>query len=126
MASDHPIDISPSPDRVRVVWRGRSVAQSEAALELREHTYPPVLYIPRRDVDMKHFARSALETKCPYKGVAHYFSLVADGATDQDAVWTYESPLPGVAAIKDHLAFYPDRVQITRGLTDAGSGTLRG
>jgi uncharacterized protein (DUF427 family) len=115
MASDHPIDISPAPDRVRVTWRGRLVAESDAALELREHTYPPVLYIPRGDADMSHFARSALETKCPYKGVANYFSLVADGATDKDAVWTYESPLPGVAAIKDHLAFYPDRVQITRG-----------
>jgi len=115
MASDHPIHISPSPDRVRVTWRGRVVAESDAALELREHTYPPVLYIPRGDADMKHFARTVHETRCPYKGVAHYFSLVADGATEQNAVWTYETPLPGVAAIKDHLAFYPDRVQITRG-----------
>jgi uncharacterized protein (DUF427 family) len=115
VASDHPIHISLSPIRVRVTWRGKLVAGSDAALELREHTYPLVLYIPRRDADMKHFARSALETKCPYKGVANYFSLVADGAADKDAVWTYESPLPGVAAIKDHLAFYPDRVQIARG-----------
>ncbi len=115
MASDHPIHISPSPVRVRVMWRGRLVAESDAALELREHTYPPVLYIPRGDADMAYFARSAQETKCQYKGVANYFSLVADDATDKDAVWTYESPLPGVAAIKDQLAFYPDRVQIARG-----------
>ena len=115
MTSDHPIRISPSPDRVRVTWRGRLVAESDAALELREHTYPPVLYIPRRDADMKHFVRSPVETRRPYKGVANYFSLVADGAADKDAVWTYESPLPGVAAIKDHLAFYPDRVRIARG-----------
>jgi uncharacterized protein (DUF427 family) len=115
MASDHPIQISPAPDHVRVMWRGRLVAESDAALELREHSYPPVLYIPRGDADMAQFARSAHETKCPYKGVANYFSLVADDATEKNAVWTYESPLPGVAAIKDHLAFYPDRVQITRG-----------
>ncbi|MGA2792940.1 MAG: DUF427 domain-containing protein [Roseiarcus sp.] len=115
MPSDHPIRISRSPERVRVLWRGRVVAQSDSALELREHTYPPVLYIPRGDADMKHFVRSALETTCLYKGVANYFSLVADDATDKDAVWTYESPLPVAADIKDHLAFYPNKVQITRG-----------
>jgi uncharacterized protein (DUF427 family) len=115
MPSDHPISISRSPDRVRVLWRGRLVAQSDSALELREHTYPPVLYIPRGDADMKYFVRSALETTCPYKGVANYFSLVADDVTDKDAVWTYETPLPVAAEIKDHLAFYPSKVQITRG-----------
>ena len=115
MPTDHPIHIAPSPDRVRVLWRGRVVAQSEAALELREHTYPPVLYIPRRDADMKLFVRSALETTCLYKGVANYFSLVADDAADKDAVWTYETPLPVAAEIKDHLAFYPNKVQILRG-----------
>ncbi|MGO8799842.1 MAG: DUF427 domain-containing protein [Roseiarcus sp.] len=115
MSSDHPIRIVRVPERVRVMWRGRPVAQSDAALELREHSYPPVLYIPRADADMKHFVRSDLETTCPYKGVAHYFSLAADDATDKDAVWTYETPLPAVAEIRDHLAFYPDKVQITRG-----------
>lgn len=115
MPTDHPIHILRSPDRVRVLWRGRVVAQSDAALELREHTYPPVIYIPRGDADMKLLVRSALETTCPYKGVANYFSLVGDDATDEDAVWTYESPLPVAADIKDHLAFYPNKVQIMRG-----------
>lgn len=115
MPFDHPIHICRSPDRIRVLWRGRVVAQSDAALELREHTYPPVIYIPRSDADMKLFVRSALETTCPYKGVAKYFSLVAADATDKDAVWTYESPLSVAAEIKDHLAFYPDKVQIVRG-----------
>jgi len=35
--------------------------------------------------------------------------VVRAGGTD--AVWTYESPYPSVAAIKDHLAFYPERVE---------------
>ena len=26
------------------------------------------------------------------------------------AVWTYEAPYAAVAAIRDHVAFYPDRV----------------
>ena len=114
MPEDRVITVSPAPDRVSVVWRGKVVAKSDAALELREHNYPPVVYIPRGDADMTLFVRSALETTCPYKGVANYFSLVADEATEQDAVWTYESPLPAVAAIKDCLAFYPNKVQFVR------------
>jgi uncharacterized protein (DUF427 family) len=115
MSQDHPIDISMAPDRVRVVWRGKTIADSRSALELREHTYPPVIYIPRGDADMKRFARSALTTTCPYKGIANYFSLVAEGGTEKDAVWTYEAPISAVAEIKDHLAFYPDKVEILRG-----------
>lgn len=115
MPSDHPIRIARCPEPVRVTWRGRLVAHSAAALELFEQGHPPVLYIPRRDAELKYFSRSALETTCPYKGVAHYFSLMADDAADKDAVWTYEAPLSAVAGIKDYLAFYPDKVQITRG-----------
>lgn len=29
-----------------------------------------------------------------------------------NAVWTYEHPYPAVGEIKDHLAFYADRVQL--------------
>jgi uncharacterized protein (DUF427 family) len=64
---------------------------------------------------MNLFARSALETTCPYKGIANYFSLVDEDGTEKDAVWTYESPISTVAEIKDHLAFYPSKVQILRG-----------
>ncbi|MGO9768754.1 MAG: DUF427 domain-containing protein [Roseiarcus sp.] len=113
MSDDHPITIKPAKGRVVVRWRGRTVADTARALELREHTYPPVLYIPRADADMSLFKRSSLETVCPYKGRANYFSLRAGEDVDADAVWTYESPKPGVAAIAGHLAFYPDRIEIT-------------
>ncbi|HEY1940488.1 MAG TPA: DUF427 domain-containing protein [Roseiarcus sp.] len=113
MPEDHGITIAPAQGRVVVRWRGRIVADSRHALELREHSYPPVFYIPREDADMTRFVRTAHQTTCPYKGAANYFSLRDGDSEDIDAVWTYESPKPGVAAIKDHLAFYPDRVQIT-------------
>lgn len=114
MAIDHPIAIAPAKGRVLVRWRGRTIADTTRALELREHVYPPALYIPRADADMSVFERSARETSCPYKGRANYFSLRDGAAEEADAVWTYESPLPGVAAIRDHLAFYPDKVETTR------------
>ena len=114
MPDDHPITIAPAEGRVVARWRGRTIADTRRALELREHVYPAVFYIPREDADMTLFARSATETSCPYKGRANYFSLREGESEDADAVWTYEDPKTGVSAIKGHLAFYPDRVEIVR------------
>lgn len=114
MDDDHPITIAPAAGRVVVQWRGRKAADTRRALELREAGYPPVLYIPRDDADMRLFEPSARETTCPYKGHASYFTLRDGDEIDANAVWSYQQPKPGVAAIKDHLAFYPNRVQIVR------------
>ena len=67
---------------------------------------------PLDDAEMAHFARTERTSHCPFKGNANYYSLAVDGETATDAVWTYESPKPDVAAIKDHLAFYPNLVEI--------------
>ena len=85
MSDDHPIAIAPAEGRVVVRWRGRTIADTRRALELREHVYPPVFYIPREDADMALFARSAHETTCPYKGRASYFSLREGESVDIDA-----------------------------------------
>jgi uncharacterized protein (DUF427 family) len=107
---DHPITIEPTPGRVRVVFNGRVVADSTRALKLREASLRPVLYIPRADADMSLLVRSTHASHCPYKGDAAYYSLNVDGRTGENAVWTYEAPYPAMASIKEHLAFYPDRV----------------
>ena len=107
---DHPITIESNPGRVVVALGGRVIADTRAALTLREANYPPVQYIPRKDVDMAALVRSATTTYCPYKGEAAYFSIPAGGDRSVDAIWTYEAPYGAVAEIKDHLAFYPDRI----------------
>lgn len=107
---DHPITIARNPARVVVTVAGRVLADTRAALTLREATYPAVQYIPRKDVDMSMLARTDHATYCPYKGDCAYFSIPLGAQRAVNAVWTYESPYPGVSAIKDHLAFYPDRV----------------
>ena len=104
---DHPITIVPTPGRVVVKAGGRVIADTAHALTLQEASYPPVCYVPRADADMALLTRSSHATWCPYKGEASYYSLA--GAAN--AVWSYENPHPAVAAIKDHLAFYPDRVE---------------
>jgi uncharacterized protein (DUF427 family) len=107
---DHPITIDRNPNRVVVTLAGRVIADTEDALTLREASYPPVQYIPRKDVDMAQLARTDHASYCPYKGDAAYYSIPAGGERSANAVWTYESPYAAVIAIKDHLAFYPDRV----------------
>jgi uncharacterized protein (DUF427 family) len=107
---DHPITISRSGRRVRVRFAGRTIADTTRALTLKEPDYPAVHYIPRADADMSALTRTAHHTHCPYKGDASYFTIVADGRTAENAVWSYEQPFPAVAEIKECLAFYPNRV----------------
>jgi len=108
----HPITIEPNPQRVTVRAGGSVIADTRAALTLREANYPPVHYIPRSDVEMTQLQRTDHATYCPYKGDCAYYSIVALGARGANAVWTYEVPYDAVAPIRDHLAFYPDRVAI--------------
>ena len=77
---------------------------------LQEGSYRPVLYLPRADADMSLLERSSHTSTCPHKGRASYYSLRVGDRTATNAVWSYETPYPGVAAIAGHLAFYPDRV----------------
>ncbi|SMF89726.1 Uncharacterized conserved protein, DUF427 family [Azospirillum oryzae] len=107
---EHPITIIPNPNRIRVVFAGRVVAETARALTLTEATLPVVQYIPRADADMTAFERTGHTTHCPYKGDATYYSLRVGDRIAINAVWTYETPYPAVAAIREYLAFYPERV----------------
>ena len=107
---DHPITIEANPSRVVVRVGGEIIADTNNALTLREASYPPVQYIPRRDVDMDALTRSEDTTYCPYKGDASYYSVPIGGDRSRNAVWTYETPFEAMAQIKDYIAFYPDRV----------------
>lgn len=109
---DHEITVEPADTEV-VVRRGdQVVARSRRALLLREDGYPPVAYVPLEDVDPALLKASDTTTWCPYKGEATYRSLRFDDALLEDAVWTYEAPHEAVAAIADHVAFYPQALTI--------------
>ena len=107
---DHPITITPTARRVVVTVGGRVVADSRNALTLQEASYPAVQYVPRADVDLSLLERTTHATYCPYKGDCAYYSVPSGGERAVNAVWTYEQPYDAVAAIRGHVAFYPDRV----------------
>ena len=107
---DHPIDVTPSNDRIVVRVADRIVADTRRSLSLQEANYPVVHYIPREDVDMSLLERTDHHTYCPYKGDASYYSIPAAGDRGTNAVWTYEHPYDSVTPIKDYVAFYGTRV----------------
>jgi uncharacterized protein (DUF427 family) len=109
---DHPITIAFNPKRVQVEYNGHVIADTRRALELKEAAYKAVQYIPREDVSMAFMSPTELHTYCPYKGEASYHTILMDGQFAENAVWSYEDPYPAMAQIKDHLAFYPNKVEI--------------
>ena len=72
----------------------------------------------RTSVDLSLLTPSERTTYCPYKGDASYYSIPGDDERGINAVWFYADPYPAVAAIKDHVAFYADRVDLTISLPD--------
>ena len=110
---DHPITVTPTGHRVTVSVGGVTVAETDAALTLQEASYPAVQYIPIGDLDPAALRSSDTTTHCPYKGDASYYDLAVRGTTQSDTVWVYTEPHAAVADIKDHVAFYPDRVEIS-------------
>jgi uncharacterized protein (DUF427 family) len=108
----HRITTKPAGVRVQVKFNGEVIADTRDAIALEESmsgsTVAPVMYyIPRKDVKMERLARSSHQTHCPFKGEASYYSLVNG---PENAVWTYEQPYDEMTAIKELLAFYPDKV----------------
>jgi uncharacterized protein (DUF427 family) len=112
---DNRITAKPAGVRVRVTFNGEVIADTKNAIALEESmrgstVAPVVYYIPRKDVKMDRLTRTTHSTHCPFKGDASYFSL-RDGP--ENAVWSYEQPYDEMMALKDLLAFYPDKVSVS-------------
>jgi uncharacterized protein (DUF427 family) len=121
---DHPITVEPFSSHVVVRSGSTVIAETDRALELKEADYPPVLYIPLKDVNQHHVRSNEVHTWCPFKGEASYYDIVdSEVGTDTTdlsaAIWYYPNPFPAVAAIEGHVAFYADRVAIATTSSDA-------
>jgi class 3 adenylate cyclase/uncharacterized protein (DUF427 family) len=99
-------DVEPSPKSLRVAFNGVTIAESDRVLVMRETRLAPVYYFPRADVRMDLLQRTELHTNCPFKGNASYWNVTVGGQTAENAAWSYEAPFEEAASIKDHVAFY--------------------
>lgn len=102
------IDILASTRHVRVEWNGRLLAESSRPLLLFETSLPIRFYLPRADVAVELESTDTV-SDCAYKGRASYFS-VPDGPAD--IAWTYRHPLREAEPVRDHVAFFNEKVDI--------------
>jgi len=99
------------PRRVRIEIGGRTVADSRGSVRVLETSHPPTIYVPPADVAGELLAEStARATWCEFKGRARYLDAVVDGKRTQAVGWTYPEPSRGYERLRDHVAFYPGRV----------------
>ena len=99
---------------MRLLSRARAWPRTTDALPMRlgdaDGRLAAIGAIPRADIDMGRLQRTKHVTYCPYKGKCNYFSIPSGGERATNAAWTYEAPYDAVGQIKDHIAFYRDRV----------------
>ncbi len=109
---DHLVEIEAVGATVTARVGGAVVAESEHALVLREQGYEPVFYFPARDVTAAALVATNHTSYCPFKGHATYWSIVAGGTELNNVAWTYAEPYDEAIQIKNHIAFYQDRVEV--------------
>ena len=110
---DHRVDLLPERRRVKVVFGGVTVADSNTALRVEETGHEPVHYLPEKDVRLDLMHPTEHHTRCPFKGEASYWSIDIDGQTHDGVAWSYDAPIPAAGEITGLLSFYPERVQVT-------------
>lgn len=108
----HRIDILDSSRHVRVSVKGRLLAETRRPKLLVETGLPRRLYVPMADVDDDLLVASDTQTRCPYKGLASYWSVDVDGTSVDDAAWFYPQPSSAAARIADHVCFFDDKVDV--------------
>jgi uncharacterized protein (DUF427 family) len=106
-----PPSVSACPRRVRVQVAGAWIADSARALRVLETSHPPTIYVPPEDVRGDLLRPSpARTTWCEFKGTARYLDAHVDHRVVRAVGWTYPDPTPGYELLRDHVAFYPGRV----------------
>ena len=96
--------------RLRVELGGVALASTRRAIRVLETSHPPVYYIPPDDVPMQHLVRRERTSFCEWKGAARYFDVVVGERRVVDAAWSYPAPASAFEALRDHVAFYPSRM----------------
>jgi uncharacterized protein (DUF427 family) len=108
-----PPRIATDEREVVVQMEGFLLARSVRTLRVLETASPPTFYIPLADIQSACLRAAGGSSRCEWKGQSRYWSVMVNGALLEAVAWSYPEPLPGFEAIRDHLSFYPARLQCT-------------
>ncbi|MDO9355566.1 MAG: DUF427 domain-containing protein [Solirubrobacteraceae bacterium] len=105
-----PPRLEPESRQVRLELGGEVIASTSEALRILETSHPPTIYLP-----FASFAPGVLRdgngsSFCEWKGMARYHDLVVGDRVARAAGWSYRRPNGAYAALVDHVAIYPGRV----------------
>ncbi|MEM9746796.1 MAG: DUF427 domain-containing protein [Actinomycetota bacterium] len=92
------------PRRLRAVFNGETIADSENAMLLHETNIFPVVYLPVADVSMHVLTKTDRSTHCPYKGDASYWTITVGDRSEENAVWGYETPIESAAWLTGYVS----------------------
>jgi uncharacterized protein (DUF427 family) len=109
-----PPRLEPTTSRIIIRRHGLILADTTHALRVLETSHPPVFYLPPSAIAMNLLQPSARRPSfCEFKGLATYWTLTlptVPSLVAEDAAWSYPNPSPAFAALRDHLAFYANRL----------------
>jgi uncharacterized protein (DUF427 family) len=113
MPPGHKITITPASSHLEVTLGGEKLAVTDHPVLLDETGLPTRYYLPREDIRTDLLRPSSLETTCPFKGQASYWSAVVGDEVHENLAWSYETPIPSAEGIAGLLCFYPGQVELT-------------
>ena len=105
-----PPKLEQTSKHIRVVFNGETIADSNRPIRVLETSHPPVYYIPHQDVKMHYLKKESGGSYCEWKGQAGYYTVKVGDRESKKAAWSYSSPNSKFESIKDHIAFYPHKM----------------
>ena len=106
-----PPRIETSERSVRIEFAGETISETSNALRVLETASPPTIYVPVSDVRMDLLRPvPGRHTVCEWKGQASYLDLTVGDEVAEQAAFFYPDPRKAFAALRDHISFYPGRV----------------
>jgi uncharacterized protein (DUF427 family) len=102
----HKLLMQEFPRRVRAVFGGQTVFDTEHGMLVHETGLLPQLYVPEADIRQDLLSPTDHHTFCPFKGTASYRTVTAGGQVAENAIWAYPEPNPEASWLAGYAGFY--------------------
>lgn len=110
--SHHSVELRSERTPLVLRFGGEVIADTKCALVVVEGGYPPRYYIPKVDVRMDLLEATDLETHCPFKGDARYWTIRAGGQVLKNGAWAYDYPFDETAGLAGFIGFYTEEMDL--------------